>query len=88
MAPLEFCRVEQRSHVGFVGLADFVRAFVGNRACVVLVGESREVMTELVYEQIVGPFAVGRRGAVQTIDASTAVRFRVRKYLDRVVRCR
>src|SRR5438445_808826 len=53
---------------------------------VVLVGESRDVMPELVDEDVRRPDAVGRDGAVQPEDAAAAVRRAVHEDLHGVVR--
>ena len=82
-----FVRVEQRGRVRLPGLDA-----VGRRGAVrhgggeVLVGEAREVVAELVHEDVGRPEAVGRDGAVEAEDPAAAVGARVRQDLDELVR--
>ena len=84
--PLERRRVEERGHVRLPRLDALGRRQVGDVGGVVLVGERREVMAELVDEDVRRPDAVGGDGAVEPEDAATAVGRGVGQDLDDVVR--
>ena len=86
ISPLERRGIEQRRDVRLPRLDPIGCREVRDVGRVVLVGERREVMAELVDEDVRRPHAVGGHGAVQAVDAAAAVGGAVGQDLDDVVR--
>ena len=85
IAPFERGGVGVDGGVDFPRLGRFQRDLIGHRRRVVLVGETGEVMPELVDEDVVGKLMIGRDGAVEVEDAAAAVGLAVDHDLDDVV---
>ena len=63
-------------------------SFIRDIGRVVLVGQPREVMAELVHEHVLGVRMIDRRGCLEVEDAAAAVLLLVDEHLDELVRRR
>ena len=89
IAPFHASGVVQRGDVRLPRLRVIRRAgLVGHVRRVVLVGQSGEVMTELVDEHVLGEPGVGRRRCLKIEDPATAILRLVDENLEKLVRGR
>src|ERR1051325_2258901 len=78
--------MKQRRCVRFPRLDALSRGCVSDGRCVVLVRQPREMMTELMYENIVRKSVIDCHRAVQVEDSAAAIGASVHENLDKFVR--